>query len=338
MTSTANDTKADRPGSNATELTTDKIRQLLAAVGSEQAQDTAQTEVTEYDWSQPHCFSRDQLTKIDDLTTELGKQIASKFANLCPGNWNVSIESFTQQFAQNFLEEIFQSEQNDYFLDFGSELLGKFGVVDITSKSALAWSAQLLGDTEAQADADKELSELEESLLADIASGIVEALAKACDQASFQTGRGIVRKLMPLHLQGTEELCKISFTVKNNESQAYGACIMMLSEKLKNLIDKNPAGETQLSNQDAYKAIVEHLKDIPVSVTVQLASAEVCLKELLTMKPCDILLLDKKLDEPINLIVEGETIFRGRPAKTGDSYAMVITDDPIDDPNSNRSS
>ena len=142
---------------------------------------------------------------------------------------------------------------------------------------------------------------------------------------------------MPLHLQGTEELCKIRFTVKNNESQAYGACIMMLSEKLKSLIDKNPAGETQLSNQDAYNAIVEHLKDIPVSVTVQLASVEVCLKELLTMKACDILLLEKRFDEPINLIVEDETIFRGRPARTGDSYAMVITDDPIDDSNDNGS-
>jgi len=330
------DNNTTQPGFGTAELTRDKIQQLLAAVGSEPAQDTAQTEVAEYDWTEPHYFSSDQLTKIDDFTKKLTAQITSQFVSLCPGDWNVTIESFTQQFAQKFLEEVFQGEQNDYFLDFGTEHWGKFGVIAIASKSALAWSAQLLGDTESQAEPDKELSQLEESLLADIASGVVEALAQACDQVTFQAGQGIVRKLMPLHLQGTEELCKISFSVKNNESQANEAYIVMLSEKLKNLIEKNPAGVTQFSNEDVSGIIVEHLKDIPVSVTVQLATTEVSLKELLTMKPCDILLLDKKLGEPIDLIVEGKTILRGRPAKTYDSYAMVITDDPIDNPKANE--
>lgn len=38
----------------------------------------------------------------------------------------------------------------------------------------------------------------------------------------------------------------------------------------------------------------------------------------------DMLLLDKSVDEPIELIVEGKAVFSGRPAKSGGKYAAVI--------------
>ncbi len=40
----------------------------------------------------------------------------------------------------------------------------------------------------------------------------------------------------------------------------------------------------------------------------------------------DILLLDKKTDEPVELVVEDRVLFRGRPARSGGKYAVVITE------------
>ncbi len=40
----------------------------------------------------------------------------------------------------------------------------------------------------------------------------------------------------------------------------------------------------------------------------------------------DILLLGKKVNESIELIVSGRTAFRGRPAKSAGKHAVVITE------------
>jgi flagellar motor switch protein FliM len=40
----------------------------------------------------------------------------------------------------------------------------------------------------------------------------------------------------------------------------------------------------------------------------------------------DVLLLDKRLNEPVELIIEGQTIFRGQPAKSDGNHAVVITE------------
>jgi len=39
----------------------------------------------------------------------------------------------------------------------------------------------------------------------------------------------------------------------------------------------------------------------------------------------DILLLDKKVNESIELVVSGQIAFRGRPAKSAGKHAVVIT-------------
>jgi flagellar motor switch protein FliM len=73
------------------------------------------------------------------------------------------------------------------------------------------------------------------------------------------------------------------------------------------------------------EAILEHLQQTPVSVKAQLACTALTLEEVMSLKPCDVLLLDKAIDEPVELIVEGRTLFHGQPAKSAGRHAVVIT-------------
>jgi flagellar motor switch/type III secretory pathway protein FliN len=68
------------------------------------------------------------------------------------------------------------------------------------------------------------------------------------------------------------------------------------------------------------------MQQIPVPITVQLASAAIGFEEIISLQVDDILLLDKKVDEPVELIVEGKRFLRGRPAKSAGRYAVVITE------------
>jgi len=59
-----------------------------------------------------------------------------------------------------------------------------------------------------------------------------------------------------------------------------------------------------------------------------LGSATLAFEEIVDLQPDDILLLDKRVDEPIDLMVEGLGLLNGWPAKSTGRYAMAIVATP----------
>jgi flagellar motor switch protein FliM len=80
------------------------------------------------------------------------------------------------------------------------------------------------------------------------------------------------------------------------------------------------------SAEDISKAITEHLQKMTVSVTAGFAGATLAFGELLNLQPGDILLLDKKVTDAVELTVENRIMFRGLPAKSAGRQAVIITE------------
>jgi flagellar motor switch protein FliM len=311
--------------SGADNLSQEKLQLLLAAIGSRPAEDTTETEAAEYNWNQPHYFSSVQLKRLDDFTKTVASAMARKFSTLCHNDFDVTITSVTQHFADKIHDEIFGGEQNDYSLAFSKNEKHMCGFISIPPPTAVTWVTQMLGDTQSEGDSDKDLSQLEESLLFDAVSAIIEALADAHNSCIFRPAKNFVRRILPVKLRGTEELCKISFNVKQPESDDTPANILILCKDLQPVVGETEQAACEFSAEDISKAALEHLQNVTVSVTAQLAATALTLKELMSLLPSDILLLDKKVDEPIELIVEGRAVYRGRPAKSAGKRAVVIT-------------
>jgi flagellar motor switch protein FliM len=124
-----------------------------------------------------------------------------------------------------------------------------------------------------------------------------------------------------------EELCKIDFAIaKAGSGNRSEATLVIPCSELAPIVGKTAQPGREGSAENVSKAITEHLYQMPVSVTAQLACTALAFQELASIRPYDILLLDKAVDEPIELIVEGRTLFRGRPAKSAGQYAVVITE------------
>lgn len=311
-------------------LTREKMQQILAAVGPQRAVDDTQIDTAEYDWHQPHYFSNYQLKELDSLTEKVADAITKKFAELCRTDFNVTIDSTTQHFADKFLEQLSSDQPQhtkNYYLAFGADQEPPSGLISIPSQTAITWTTQLLGDTESKENANRDLSQLEESLLLDVASSIVNAFSDAYVDFNFQPAKSIVKKQLPLELHGTEALCKITLKIKqvdsDNSSEAY---ILILCDKLEPALGKTSQADSKFSAEDISKVITDRLEQTSVSITAQLASTVFTFEEIMGLRPSDILLLDKKVDEPVELIIQGQTFFRGRPAKSAGRYAVVITE------------
>ena len=339
----------------ASQLSAEKIRQLLAAVRAEPGEDAAKNaELSLYDWRRPHYFSQSQLNELKCFTENVSAAAAAKFTRLYRSDYDVTTESISEHFADEFLRHSSNGEQPDYYLLFGSRSLRQesqvgrggagpapspqakangsaelqpWGCVGIPHQTALAWTAQSLGEAKTDEASARSLSQLEISLLLDIASLFVEALCESYDGYDFHAIGDIVTGQLPLDLEGTKELCKVTFNAKQAGSQAAAqAYLLMPCDKLLPVAKTTAKTTENLSGEDVSKAIIGRLHRIRISLTTQLGSGTLTFAELMNLSINDILILDTRVNEPVKLIVEGLQLFRGQLAKSASNYAVVIAE------------
>ena len=310
----------------ANNLSKEKIHQLLMAVGSGPLEDASGIKATEYNWNEPHYFDRNQLNRLDDFAKKVARAMSVQFVDFCHSEFDVTVVSATQHFAAELIDQSMESGQNDYYLAFGTEQDHSCGLISIPTNTAFSWATQLLGDPESEGeDSGRDLSQLEESLLVDLLSALIKAFSQK--YWDLRPSKNITRRLFPLELNGTEELYKIVFDVKKaDQEKGCEAYILILCSKLESVVGRAEEVVSGYSADDISKAILAHMQQMPVFITAQLASTVLTLKEIMSLEVGDILLLDKKVSEPIELMTRGRTALLGRPAKSAGKYAVVITE------------
>jgi len=353
----------------AAQLSAEKIRQLLAAVRLEPGEDAAKNvELPRYDWRRPHYFSQSQLNELKCFTENVSAAAATKFTRLYRSDYDVTTDSISEHFADEFLCRSSNGEQPDYYLLFGPGPLRQesgasrpqadrhwpspagqagrggagpapspqakanasaepqpWGCVGIPHQTALAWATQSLGEAKPDEASARSLSQLEKSLLLDIASLFVEALCESYDGYDFHAIGDIVTGQFPLDLESTKELCKVTFNAKQAGSQAAAkAYLLMPCDKLLPVTKTITKTTHQFSAEDVSKAIIGHLHRMRVSLTTQLGSGTLTFAELMSLSVNDILMLDAPVSEPVKLFVQGLELFKGQLAKSAGKYAVVI--------------
>ncbi len=307
-----------------------RVQQLLASIGSRQPAEDGKIEAIEYDWHQPHFFNEQQMKKIAGLASKMASLIADKFGILCQRSFEVTVTSASEHFAGNFLSQDPQGQTQgpgNFYLPFGSGGQTPCGFISIPPQSALVWATQLLGDTETKENATRALSSLEASFLFDTASLIIAAICGAAEKCDFHPAADAMTDRLPLQLKGAEEFLKITFQVKKKDSATpTEAHILILCEKIAPAIGDSIQTADKTPAKDITQAIQNYIEMISVPVTCQLACVPVTVEQMMNLSAGDILLLDKKVDEPAELLVAGRTLCRGRCAKSAGKYALAVTE------------
>jgi len=306
-----------------------RIQQLLAAIGSNAHDADKQVEAVDYDWHQPHFFNSQQTKKLSGFAGRIAILIAAKFGVLCQHSFEVSISSTSEHFAGQFLNQDESGKTqgpSNYYLPFCAPSEEPCGFISIPPQTAAVWTTQLLGDAEPKENSNKPLSGLEASFLFDMASLIVESITGAGEKCSFRPAADAVAVHLPLQLKGTEEFYRITFQIKKAGSDIGSeAHILVLCEKLLPVIGEG-AQASKFTPKDVARAMQNHIEKIPVPITVQLACVQVTVDEILNLSVGDVLLLDKKTNEPAQLIAAGRTVCRGLCAKSAGNYALAVTE------------
>jgi hypothetical protein len=249
-------------------MSREKTQQLLMAVGPEPAEDTSQVEATEYNWQEPHYFSNEQLVKLGFFTKSAAGAMVQKFSKFFRSGYSVTVASTTQHYVYEFLGNPSDGEREDYYIAFGDEKEQMCGLVGIPEPAAHNWARQLLGDSETDKEPGGDLTQLEESLLLDLVSTLLEAFSDNNESLDLYAATSIVKGQWPLEIESTEELCKITFDVKkadsDNGSEIY---FLILCNKLGPVAGKAEQDSVDFSVEDVSKAILGHLNEMSVRIT-----------------------------------------------------------------------
>lgn len=301
-----------------------RVGQLLAAVGSAPAQEQTPGDVLSYDWRDPHWLNADQINRLAAVMSQVAAKLGNVFTRFFGRKFEVSPTAVSQHYA-NDLPRLVEATRV-HCISFGLEARAACGFLVIASQTATDWATRLLGDTESAGGADRPLSSLEESLLSDLVAGVLDTFLASLRPHEALKSVGRLSKGQPaIHFELTEEICRIVFQVKEADKDNPSDIALLLScSRLAALVGKTPAPAFRTTPQESSKILMEHLQLMPVTVTARLATATVGFQEVLDLGPGDILLLDKPIQEMVELVIDGRTAFRGRPTQSDGQYAVLI--------------
>ena len=311
-------------------LTLEKLQALIATAGgiSGPVEADSDLEVADYDWTIPHHFNPEQLAALDALGARIADQIREAFAVLCPGEFDVTVTSIEQGFANTMAEAVSSQQQGYYFVPFTDQDNAQCGFAAISPQTAGTLVGHMLRDTESQTEEDKKFSQLEESILLDITVSLIDVFANTLKEngtVAIRRASQFVKSDWPVDFRGTEDLCTISFSIAHPNGPV-DVAFTIISDILNPAVgikqsQKKPTAE-QLSN-----LIMERLYEAPVKVVAQLCSSSIALSDMMNVAPGDVLLLGNKMNKPFKVLLNGKPSLWASPAALRGKYALVMTNE-----------
>jgi flagellar motor switch protein FliM len=308
------------------DLSRTKLRRLLAAVGSAPAEEAAPPEAVEYDWRDPHFFSEEQRNELAAAMSHVAALMGEKFVHFFNQEFSVAPTSITQHFAADLCGDADFGSMR--CLTFGAQSAPPCGFLATTRTAASQWARRLLGDADADGDTERPLSALEESLLHDLTHSLVEAfLTPLQAHQALGPGDAVSQDVPETRFEMTEPVCRIAFDVKaDDDAEVKEVYVVSSCRILAPSVGKELKASTSVAPADLSKMLTEHLYQMPVTVVARLDSTLLNFRELVDLNVDDILLFDKTIAEPVELMVEERVVSRGRAAQSDGQYAVWITE------------
>jgi flagellar motor switch protein FliM len=316
--------------SSASHLSYAKIRRLLAAVGSVPAEQELSPQVSEHDWRNPHYFDEDQCNRLAAIMSQVAVGLGETFTRFHGCEFTVTPSSVTQCFAAEL--SALSGPQEKYYLMFGPDPEHACGCLVIAAETAVRWVTRLLGDTEPAEAGNRPLSALEESLLYDLAAAVVEALLTPVHpDHTLRPDDRLRTDHATIAFEPTQEICTLAFGVGKSDSNDSDKMDFLLPcRMLAPLVGKDIQEIVQGPSEELSRNLLEHVQQMPITVTARLASTKLSFEALLDLGCGDILLLDRSIDGLLELALDGQVLFRGRPVRSGGQHAVWITESAAD--------
>ena len=316
-------------------LSQDEIDNLLKALSSgeldvEEMKGTDEKQVKNYDFARPSKFSKEHLRTLEIIFEHFGRLLATNLPAYLRKSVNVDIVNSEVVIYSEFSNAL----SNPVLLGVVSmkPLAGNM-VMEMASNLGFAIVDRLLGGTGTALDKERDFSEIELTIIERIFSIYVNLLKEPWENVikvtprleRIETNSQFAQIISP-----TETIAIITINLKIGDVEGLmNVCLpyTLLEPVMDKLNTKFWFSNMQEKDPTMYGEVIENvISKTKVPIKAILGESKVNVSDFVNLQIGDIIKIDKKVDQELDVYVGNIKKFNALPGYFEDKYAVRITD------------
>lgn len=316
-------------------LSQDEIDNLLKALSSgeldvEEMKGTDEKQVKNYDFARPSKFSKEHLRTLEIIFEHFGRLLATNLPAYLRKSVNVDIVNSEVVIYSEFSNAL----SNPVLLGVVSmkPLAGNM-VMEMASNLGFAIVDRLLGGTGTALDKERDFSEIELTIIERIFSICVNLLKEPWENVikvtprleRIETNSQFAQIISP-----TETIAIITINLNIGDVEGLmNVCLpyTLLEPVMDKLNTKFWFSNMQEKDPTMYGEVIENvISKTKVPIKAILGESKVNVSDFVNLQIGDIIKIDKKVDQELDVYVGNIKKFNALPGYFEDKYAVRITD------------
>ena len=279
---------------------------------------------SDYDWQRPYRFTPAQAARLGQFAQQCAEKLSAVLCQLLRTPTALQAGPVTEHYAPRLRRGA--PGATEYCLALRGKDGKGCGVLAVGQGLALGWVARLLGAAPAEGAGPQDMSALEGELLLDLLGRLAGAFwqhFQAAGGAVLQAGESLAVDDYCLPGGETDDYCRIALlpSGEGSDPQA-GLAVIVSSEAMLPVAGKTAsAGGT---TGDPRKDMLVHLGRAAVAGRMMLGTAAVAMRDIAQLQVGDIVVLDRRADEPVELLVQGKVVLTGYLSGGDGRYALAV--------------
>ncbi|MCE5279972.1 MAG: FliM/FliN family flagellar motor switch protein [Planctomycetaceae bacterium] len=273
-----------------------------------------------YDWDAPSLFGPDQIQQLDNLAGEMARSARRALSAL--------LESDTPleccRLEQIYERQLAAGAAAGYCMSILDAQEKPLGLLEMDTAQARQCVARLLGGSEGDSGVDAAMSAVEQDLLLDVFSTLVNAFSAAWVQGggkAFQRSAAVTHETHAWSADGQGEYCRLVFRLG---AEGPDNVMLTLPAAAMSSVCSN-AGAPVQSVEEARRHMRAYVEVSPVAVEVKLGTAAVAVRDLVDLQAGDVLVLSTTVAEPVMLVQQGKALLSGTAVTCDGHYGFRVT-------------
>jgi flagellar motor switch protein FliM len=283
-----------------------------------------------YDFKHPNRVSKDQMRTLESLHSNFAGHLGSALSGITRSVVDIDLLSVDQITYSEFIMSL-ASPSCTYV--FTMSPLEGAGIIDFNPSVVFAFVDRMFGGIGKTLSTERELTGIEKTIMGKIVSRGFKELERAwhhiialqIKQTNFESNPQFIQIVPP-----GETVIVISLQIKMQSSSGIMTiCYPYLTLEsvigklsAQNWIDKNK----KMMDNNEFAMNIRRIVPVRAQMRAILGSATISIRDLVTIKPGDVLKIDKTLNQDMDIIVGDKMKYHGKPGLAGNQLAVKITD------------
>lgn len=316
-------------------LSQEEIDTLLSALTSGQlkveevGEEHKERKIKPYDFRRPSKFSKDQLRTLEMLHESFSRSLSLYLSSRLRTVTHCNIASVDQLPYGEYIQSV---PIPSFIVVYSMESLNGTALLEISNNIVFSMVDRLLGGPGRGLKKNRELTDIEMSIMEDIVDRILELLGEAWSsiiktspiRSGIETNPQFIQQIVP----PSSVVALISFSIQVGDSANGLMNLCIPSDMLEAILPKLSARQwfsrRGSRQEEIIKRLKEKLENIKVPIVVELGTAEIKFKELLNLKIGDIIKLDTLVMDPLIVKVGDQPKYLGRPGRINKKIGVKI--------------